>query len=287
MPSKRIPPSHSLALLSSLHPIPTMEAEVRPPVPLSPSSTSSFPAFLTSIYRALHAYPFTSDLDFQAGITSLTSDPTLSPNELSSTIFQAQCFYFARRYDLPPIDPADYQRWLSADQDQGNTVSVTDTHEQPFQAEDSAAPQPQSHIAAQPLGQPAPSSTISPSSQPPPLDPPAGPPYPASFESIVDLITRNQPIPGIEEIPDTILDASLSAPNQTARRKKPWETDEALQDVEPVLGDAMADEQGKPTGVVGILQPIKKLEDGEGTNPGALQMEDGKEGDTATIEKPE
>lgn len=249
-----------------------MEAEVRPPPSPSLSSSPLSPSKV-SIYKALHAYPFTQDPEFQAGLTSLTSNPSVSEDELSSTIFQAQCFYFARRCNLPPIDPADYECWLLSQQQAAATHAQT----QP-PAEDHAT-----HIAAQPLGQAPsipPATFTSPSSPPP--DPSPGPPYPASFESIVDLITRNQPIPGIEEIPDTILDASLSAPNQTARRKKPWETDDAVKDMEPVLGDAVGHEHGKPTGVVGILQPIKKLEEGEGTNPGALEGDDSKEEGTAT-----
>jgi hypothetical protein len=220
-----------------------MEAEVRP-------SSSALPS-TDSIYQALSNYAFPQDPDFQAGLSSLTSDPTLSPSQLQDIIFQAQCFYFARKYNLPPIDSEDYKSWLSA---QGNSqISAPEAHEHP------------THIAAQPLEQSAPTSSTNLS----PKDP-DGPPYPASFESIVDLITRNQPIPGIEEIPDTVLDASLSAPNQTARRKKPWETDGIARDVNTVLGDAVVG-KGKLTGVVGILQPIKKLEEGEGTNPGARE----------------
>jgi Family of unknown function (DUF5572) len=220
-----------------------MEAGVRP-------SSSALPS-TDSIYQALSTYAFPQDPDFQAGLSSLTSDPTLSPSQLQETIFQAQCFYFARKYNLPPIDSEGYKTWLSV---QGNRqLSAPETDEHP------------THIAAQPLEQSAPTS----STNLPPKDA-DGPPYPASFESIVDLITRNQPIPGIEEIPDTVLDASLSAPNQTARRKKPWETDGIPGDVNTVLGDAVVGES-EPTGVVGILQPIKKLEEGEGTNPGARE----------------
>lgn len=54
-----------------------------------------------------------------------------------------------------------------------------------------------------------------------------------------------------------------------------------MKDIEPVLGDAVGIVDGKPTGIVGILQPIKKLE-GEGTNPGALEAGERKKQDTAT-----
>lgn len=50
------------------------------------------------------------------------------------------------------------------------------------------------------------------------------PAYPTSFAHIVELITTGQPIPGIQQIPDTVLeghDISSAEP----RRRKPWEKD--------------------------------------------------------------
>lgn len=49
-------------------------------------------------------------------------------------------------------------------------------------------------------------------------------PYPSSFARIVELITTGQPIPGIEQIPDTVL-TGQGAPSTANRRRKPWETD--------------------------------------------------------------
>jgi len=47
-------------------------------------------------------------------------------------------------------------------------------------------------------------------------------PYPTSFSQIVDLITTGQPVPGLKEVPDTLLTGQESQPS-TAKRKKPWE----------------------------------------------------------------
>ena len=47
-------------------------------------------------------------------------------------------------------------------------------------------------------------------------------PYPTSFAHIVDLITKGEPIPGVKEIPDTVLEGQESQ-SVTAVRKKPWE----------------------------------------------------------------
>lgn len=48
------------------------------------------------------------------------------------------------------------------------------------------------------------------------------PPYPKSFNDIVELITSGKPIPGIKEIPDVVNDAPASV-SARAERKKPWE----------------------------------------------------------------
>lgn len=72
------------------------------------------------------------------------------------------------------------------------------------------------------------------------------PPYPTSFAAIVDLITRNVPVPGIEEIPDTVLEHGSSKVDHTPRRRKPWEADGA--DVLPVL-PVVADSAGGPVEV--------------------------------------
>ena len=57
-----------------------------------------------------------------------------------------------------------------------------------------------------------------------PSEPPA--PYPTSFAHIVELVTTGQPIPGIKDIPSTVLVGQGTQPAHT-RRKKPWEKDES------------------------------------------------------------
>jgi hypothetical protein len=54
-------------------------------------------------------------------------------------------------------------------------------------------------------------------------------PYPSSFAHIVELVTTGQPIPGIMEIPDTVL-AGQGAEPAKPKRKKPWEKDETALD---------------------------------------------------------
>jgi hypothetical protein len=63
---------------------------------------------------------------------------------------------------------------------------------------------------------------------PPPTtasEPPA--PYPTSFAHIVELITSGKPVPGIKEIPPTVLEGQGTEPSKP-KRKKPWEKDETI-----------------------------------------------------------
>lgn len=55
-------------------------------------------------------------------------------------------------------------------------------------------------------------------------EPSQEPVYPSSFAHIVELITTGQPIPGIQDIPDTVLTGHDTASTKP-RRRKPWETE--------------------------------------------------------------
>ena len=49
------------------------------------------------------------------------------------------------------------------------------------------------------------------------------PPYPMTFNEIVELITAGKPVPGVKEIPDTVLEGRASE-STSSGRKKPWES---------------------------------------------------------------
>ena len=52
-------------------------------------------------------------------------------------------------------------------------------------------------------------------------------PYPLPFSRIVELITTGQPVPGVKEIPDTLLEGQSSSSSHSQRRK-PWEVSSAF-----------------------------------------------------------
>ncbi|OQD79734.1 hypothetical protein PENANT_c045G01716 [Penicillium antarcticum] len=63
----------------------------------------------------------------------------------------------------------------------------------------------------------------------------AEPAYPSSFAHIVELITTGQPIPGIQDIPDTVL-TGHDISSEKPRRRKPWEKE----DLETASSEAAA-----------------------------------------------
>ena len=182
------------------------QAQHEPPLAelgAGPTPTSD----LESIYTALQAYPFDTDNEYLSGLASILGHPSTPPTaeELTSNpdlILQVRCFYFARKHGLPAIDPSAYSQWLASSPRPGaqNTADATIS-----QSSTASTILPQSSISAPSREQ--------------------GPPYPTSFAEIVDLITRNVPVPGIEEIPDTVLEHGSSKVDHTPRRKKPWEND--------------------------------------------------------------
>jgi len=113
------------------------------------------------------------------------------------------CLSWARRKNVsPPIDATSYQHWLketnnmSAKVSHGATGNNNNQHTKETRSPSSSTPNPDLKDAE--------------------------PAYPSSFSHIVELITTGQPIPGIEDIPDTVL-SGHEKPSTAERRRKPWE----------------------------------------------------------------
>jgi hypothetical protein len=79
-------------------------------------------------------------------------------------------------------------------------------------------------------------------------------PYPPTFLQIVELIQSGAPIPGIMDIPDTVLTGQGSAPT-AAPRRKPWEKEGSE---EIVVGGTFGDARDEAP----IEQELPEEEDG-------------------------
>ena len=216
-----------------------------------------------SIYHAISQYPFDTDSEYLNGLSTIFGHPSTPPSPLeisenADLVLQAKCFYYTRKHGLPSIDPAAYHRWL---QSRASDAAIDlDDAGQPVDLP-AAASQTQSSTT----GDVATSADAA-------VDQAQAPPYPDSFAAIVDLITRNVPVPGIEEIPDTVLERGASKVDFTARRRKPWERIAEQREEGPMVagaslvGSRTSDLQARSVpginrpvatgeGVVKILQP--------------------------------
>lgn len=52
-------------------------------------------------------------------------------------------------------------------------------------------------------------------------------PFPSKYAAIVELILSGKPVPGIIDVPDTVLGQEASTEAKAQRRRKPWETEQA------------------------------------------------------------
>ncbi|RAH48553.1 DUF5572 domain-containing protein, partial [Aspergillus brunneoviolaceus CBS 621.78] len=153
------------------------------------------------LFERLSSYPFEDDHEFAHGLSIILGHPEMPASKAEidrddNVTLQAKCFYFSRKEKLPtPVNVGNYQLWLQA---------------RPTAAE-----------AAGPTNQQQLNSVVSEDSANAPLKQ-AEPAYPSSFAHIVELITTGKPIPGIQQIPDTIL-AGQDTPSARSRRRKPWE----------------------------------------------------------------
>lgn len=184
-----------------------------------------------AIFQQLESYPWDSDTEFQSGLQAILG-PNPSPEQAHQLELRARCFYFSRyatsnilRNALPglnhsfysknnfPIDFDAYQAWRS----QKPSPTLPNATSSNGRASGAI---PSSDNATTLLPSTTHNTSVSTSSSEPPA------PYPTSFSQMVELITTGQPIPGIKQIPDTVLEGR-SSQDTLVKRKKPWEKDDA------------------------------------------------------------
>ncbi|KAJ5191198.1 uncharacterized protein N7498_010183 [Penicillium cinerascens] len=160
-------------------------------------------------FEKLQSYSFHTDPEFANGLAIILGHPGTPAtqeemNREDDLVLQAKCFFFSRKENLnPPIDFAAYKSW-SLSRSAGEPKATAVSSLKPDESESSS----EANVSG---------------IEPPILPEPA---YPSSFAHIVELITTGQPIPGIEQIPDTVLTGHDTA-SEKPRRRKPWERDDA------------------------------------------------------------
>ncbi|PGH00604.1 hypothetical protein GX51_05703 [Blastomyces parvus] len=229
-PSSSAGPAQTIPTTTTSPPPPPEQTTPIPPTAtaaaLPPTTTTSAPP---SPYHSFHTYPFDTDAEFKLGLGAILGKPAGTPateDEARGTrggggdgdgddeyaevggelLLKAKMFYFAKKFPstttTTPLTPKGY---------------ITHLQQLKNSPSSSSSPPP-----SQPQSQPLPPSSTPISTTTNPAQPTKEPTYPTPFAHIVNLITTNQPIPGIQEIPDTVL-TGRDKPSAAARRRKPWE----------------------------------------------------------------
>ncbi|KAI9774885.1 MAG: hypothetical protein M1840_000101 [Geoglossum simile] len=164
------------------------------------------------LFEQMEHYPWDQDADFQGGLEAILG-ASPSPEQVQELTLRARCYYYERKHNCPSLDFNAYKDWRM----QRNTSAAGSTA---ANGKSLLSPLP----APSTLGDNTVQHTATTSNSA--SDPAA--PYPNSFAQIADLIAKGEPIPGIKDIPDTVLSGKGSE-SRTAKRRKPWEKECGLQ----------------------------------------------------------
>lgn len=146
----------------------------------------------------------------QGGLSAILGSAT-APSQIQSLTLRARCFYYSRKHSIPIDFEAYKKHYIGTHPDTSATSS-----------------NPSSTSSAATAGTATTISSV--------RKPEDNPPYPTSFAEVVALITTGAPIPGIKEIPPTVLSEQATKP-VASKRRKPWEKDEAVLLGEGTFGD--------------------------------------------------
>jgi hypothetical protein len=190
---------------------------------------------LNDIYEALERYDWDDDIEFQAGLQAILGSNS-TPEQATELALRARCFYYARYDYSSAVSRICWNGWLltsprkySKNIDFDAYKAYRDARNRP----PPTAPTSNNALRHSVVDEVLESSSNGPANSEaggilPTLPATTGEPlpsYPTSFAHIVELITSGQPIPGIKEIPPTVLEGQGTQASKP-RRKKPWEKDE-------------------------------------------------------------
>lgn len=150
----------------------------------------------------------------QGGLSAILG-PATDASQIQELTLRAQVFYLSRKKSIS-IDFDAYKTYLSSKSSQAPTSTSNSTlNSAPASLSTESPPPPPPHQVEH---------ASNPSEEAkPPTSKPAEAPYPPTFAEIVQLITTGAPIPGIKDIPPTLLTNQATKP-VVSKRRKPWET---------------------------------------------------------------
>ncbi|KAG5799226.1 hypothetical protein H9Q69_001759 [Fusarium xylarioides] len=176
----------------------------------------------TAIFTAFDTYPWTKDKNFMSGLYAILGEPGQQNPQasLADMAIHARIFYYAQRIGVS-IDFSAYKAWLASNPDyqppdvlpkEYRQQDVANASPLPVLDWQKAAPKTDLYVdrkaaAAQSGSQDQPS-------------------YPMAFAEMIKLIQEGKPVPGIRQIPNTVVrDPAVKPVGARAVPRKPWEKD--------------------------------------------------------------
>ncbi|KAF5671287.1 hypothetical protein FCIRC_8738 [Fusarium circinatum] len=179
----------------------------------------------TAIFTAFDTYPWTKDKNFMSGLYAILGEPGQQNPQasLADMAIHARIFYYAQRIGVS-IEFSAYKAWLASNPDYQSPDVLPEEYRQRDVANASpvpvldwqkAAPKTDLYVdrktaAAQSGSQDQPS-------------------YPMGFAEMIKLIQEGKPVPGIRQIPNTVVrDPTVKPVGARAVPRKPWEKDTTI-----------------------------------------------------------
>ena len=212
------------------------------------STMSSTALFSQNLFQAVESHPYSTDFEYQSGLAAILGHPLIISAHEPQVIpanpsnrdlhLRARCFYYARKHpeQCGPggIDFDAYSAWRAQQPLEKLTpLELTNPPPPPGSAVSSTenTPEKARGMLEPTLVNGTPTKTNA--SQETPFGAEdvetlhqGTEAQPASFQEVMELIKEGKPIPGIKDIPDTVLEGQGTA-STFAQRRKPWERDTA------------------------------------------------------------
>ncbi|KAF5658356.1 hypothetical protein FHETE_9916 [Fusarium heterosporum] len=178
-----------------------------------------------AVFTAFDTYPWTKDKNFMSGLFAILGEPGQQNPQasLSDMAIHARIFYYAQRIGVN-IDFGAYKTWLDSNTDhQAPDVLPEEYHQRDETSSPSApaldwqkaAPKADLYIDRKTAAAAAAQS----GSQDQPN-------YPMGFAEMIKLIQEGKPVPGIRQIPNTVVrDPAVKPVGARTAPRKPWEKD--------------------------------------------------------------
>ncbi|KAF5006119.1 hypothetical protein FDECE_7491 [Fusarium decemcellulare] len=185
-----------------------------------------------AIFTAFDTYPWTKDKMFMSGLYAILGEPGQQNPQASlvDMAIHARIFYYTQRIGVS-IDFAAYKAWLASNPDHQPPDVLPDEYHRRNEANASSSPvldwqkaAPKADLYVDRKAAAAQSGSED------------QPNYPMGFAEMIKLLQEGKPVPGIRQIPNTIVrDPSVKPVGARAVPKKPWERDAAAES--PTLSD--------------------------------------------------